>query len=499
MVALTAMSTTATTRRSFLGAAAPALAGRAPAYQRPARPNVVLIMSDEQRWDTIGADGCPWMITPNLDRLGRQGVIFSNAYCASPVCVGSRAAFQYGLYPPGTGVYHNGNRWDGSRDWMWSLREAGYHCCAIGKNHYVPFETKASAWHERVIVENKNGAAPFQDDWDRFLKPHGIPRPPLRYERIGRKAFRERFGAHTWEWAPETHSDFFTGDRAVDWIRRYNRREPFLLWVGFPGPHTPIDPVKQYADRYAGRRLPAVVGSRKELDGKPWEQRKQFEYWHLDDNDDGIWLSDSTPEKNQRLRAHYYGNISMIDEKVGEILGALEGKGVLDNTLVVFTSDHGNMLVDHALFVKWSGYEASIRVPLLVWYPKRFPGGRRTPRLTQIFDVAPALLEEAGAAVPEGRHWQSCARFLRRQEPEPERKYVYAAVGKSRQCPSMFSVVRSRDYKYVYYHDSESRELYDLRRDPNELKNLAFDPEYRAAAEEYEKVRRRWMDRRGAA
>ena len=496
--------TTAVERRTFLKTGVTAAAGSVLGLRRslsapPARPNLIVIMSDEQRWDTIGADGCPWMVTPHLDRLAREGVVFSNAYCASPVCVGSRAAFHYGLYPPGAAIYTNGDRWDGSREWMWSLRQSGYYCAAIGKNHYVPFESRACAWHERVIVENKNGVRTFKDDWDRFLEPRGIPRPVKRYERIGRREFRERFGAHTWEWEPETHSDFFVGSRAVEWLKKYKRREPFLLWVGFPGPHTPIDPVKKYADLYLPRRLPQAVGSREELDRKPWEQRKQFEYWHIDDNDDGIWLSDATAEKIARLRGHYYGNITMIDDKIGEMLAALEQKGVLDNTIVVFTSDHGNMLVDHALFVKWSAYEASIRVPLLVWYRRAFPGGRRTARLTQTFDVVPALLMEAQAPIPEGRHWQSCARFLRAQgDPEPEPKYVFAMVGQSQQCPSTFAVVRSRHFKYVYYYDSESRELYDLRNDPNELVNLASDKKYEATRAEYEEVRRRWVASKGA-
>jgi arylsulfatase A-like enzyme len=466
---------------------------------RPERPNVIVIMSDEQRWDTIGADGCPWMITPNLDRLAREGVVFGNAHCASPVCVSSRASFQYGLYPPATGVYTNTYRWDGSKDWMWSFRQNGYYCASFGKNHYVPYESSACAWHERVIVENKNGDRNYKDAWDRFLEPRGIPRPPKRFEQIGTKAFRERFGAHTWDWAPETHSDFFVGDRATDWIRKYNRREPFLLWVGFPGPHTPIDPVKKYVDLYASKNPPKAIGGRDELDRKPWEQRQQFEYWHLDNNDDGIWMGDATPEKVARLRRHYYANITMIDEKIGEILAALEAKRVLDNTIVIFTSDHGNMLADHALFVKWSAYEGSVHVPLLVWYPKGFSGGRRTMRVTQTFDVVPALLEEAGCPVPEGRQWQNCARFLRgRQDPEPERKYVYAMVERdrgvwSKRCPSTFVMVRSRDRKFVWYENSASRELYDLRTDPGELANLATDRTHASLCSEFEKEVTRWL------
>jgi arylsulfatase len=473
-------------RRTFLKTAAAAAS--------PGRPNIVFIMSDEQRWDTIGADGCPWMITPNLDRLARQGVVFGNAYCASPVCVSSRASFHYGLYPPASGVYTNTYRWDGSKEWMWSLRQGGYHCASIGKNHYVPYESKACAWHERIIVENKNGEDGYKDDWTRFLEPRGIPRPVKRYERIGRQAFRERFGAHTWEWEPEAHSDFFVGDHAVRWIGKYSRPEPFLLWVGFPGPHTPIDPVKSYVDAYAAKQPPPAVGSRRELDSKPWEQRRQFEYWHLDNNDDGIWLSDATPEKVARLRRHYYANITMIDGKVGEILAALEKKRILDNTIVVFTSDHGNMLVDHALFVKWSAYEGALHVPLIAWYPKEFPGGRNTRRITQTFDVVPALLEEARCPVPQGRQWKSCARFLRGDpSPESERKYAYAMVERDRglkRCPSTFAVVRSGNYKYVSYMDSASRELYDLKRDPGELTNLASRRELSAP---FERELARWL------
>jgi arylsulfatase A-like enzyme len=213
-------------RRNLLKAAASFVVG-GPALAVERRPNILLVMTDEQRWDTIGAGGYPWMITPHLDRLAREGVLFRNAYCPSPVCVASRASFHYGLYPPATGVYRNGHAWDGSREWMWSLREGGYHCASIGKNHYTPVESKRCAWHERVIVENKNGSNNHQDAWDQFLAAHGIPQPP------------KRFGAHTWEWPEETHADSFIADTVARWIDRYTGRAPFLLWACFAGPHTP--------------------------------------------------------------------------------------------------------------------------------------------------------------------------------------------------------------------------------------------------------------------
>ncbi|GAB4170957.1 MAG: sulfatase-like hydrolase/transferase [Terrimicrobiaceae bacterium] len=467
----------------------------------PDAPNVVFIITDQQRWDTVAALGFPWMITPNLDRLVREGVAFTHAYCPAPSCVASRHALMTGYFAPTTGVF-SFDSWSGRKDWLQAFGQAGYHMASIGKVHYQPVRDLPAYWDERVVVENKSeGEMPSVhggktlDDWGRDIAKKNIPKPMRRDEKY--PDFSDRLGAFAWEYDESDQADMWTGDRAVRWIENYQGKAPFFLWVGFPGPHEPYDPPKRFLDMYKGREMPPVSGSYADLGdpGKhePWETKAYADFIENDSGDHKLALSKATPEGVAETRRHYCANVTAIDEKVGEILAALEQRGILDNTIIVFTSDHGDTLFDHGVPYKWTPYEGSVRVPLIVRYPKAFAKGLRTDRMTSLLDVVPPLFEQASLPVPPGRQWVSASATLAGKPETSPPKYAYCVHGSDQFNPSTWIMVASQKWKYVHYINSESRQLYDLENDPGELKNLAFDRHYAPVRAEMESEALRWF------
>ena len=206
-----------------------------------AKPNIVLIMTDQQRADTIGALGSPWMQTPHLDRLVNEGTSFTNCFVTSPVCVSSRASVFLGGYPHTTNVYTNFETWE--PNWVQWLANAGYHCVNIGKMHINPYDAKGG-FHQRFFVENKDRPLFLEDheralydEWDKALKARGLEKPS-RYTRVrdDRDAFLKNLGCFTWETDGDMHPDNFVGDTAVWWLEDRKADSPFFLQIGFPGP-----------------------------------------------------------------------------------------------------------------------------------------------------------------------------------------------------------------------------------------------------------------------
>ena len=204
-------------------------------------PNIVLILTDQQRFDTIRALGFDHVDTPNLDRLVNEGTSFNRCYVTAPSCAPSRASLFTGLYPHTCGVLKNMDRWEHS--WVERLNEGGYHCANIGKMHSCPFETPMG-FHERFVVENKDRyleGREFQDQWDRIFTARGQRKQQRELYRL-RDDYRESLGAFLWEMGEDTHSDNFVGNAASRWIKNYEQPKPFFLQVGFPGPPPPPPP-----------------------------------------------------------------------------------------------------------------------------------------------------------------------------------------------------------------------------------------------------------------
>lgn len=451
-----------------------------------ARPNIVLIITDQQRFDTIRALGAPWMHTPHIDGIVAEGRAFTNCFVTSPVCVASRASMFRGVYPHSTNVYTNFEPWE--PNWVQWLADAGYHCVNIGKMHINPYDAKGG-FHQRFMVENKDRPLFLEehdraiyDEWDKALKARGLVKPS-RYTRAEAdpKGFLDALGCFVWETDADMHPDNFVGNTAAWWLEERKAETPFFLQVGFPGPHPPYDPTAEHLARYETADIPVPRVDDEELARQPAMHRRLRQSM-VDFNIDSVAWRESAPQEDLlKLRRYYAANVTMIDEKVGEIMDMLARRDYLDNTIVIFCSDHADALGDHGHIQKWTMYDTVVRVPLVIWAPGRVKPGI-SDELVQLMDVSPAILEACGLPIPDNWEAKSLWPLLEDDQPsaEPFRDHVYAELGRDHiQSASEFVIMRrDHDWKQVIYVGEDEGELYDLRTDPDETVNLWSDPSH---------------------
>ena len=443
----------------------------------PAAPDIVFIITDQQRYDTIAALGASHMDTPNIDRLAKNGVTFSQCHVTAPSCVPCRASLFTGYYPHTNGVLANGQPW--SRTWVSDLADAGYHCVNIGKMHTIPYDAKAG-FHERFVVENKDRYLEgrwFFDEWDKALASHGLKKQQ-REEYRKRPDYKDRLGAFTWDLPPAMQSDNFIGDTACWWLETKPVEKPLFMTIGFPGPHPPYDPTPEMAEKYMARDVPVPMVSADELAdlAAPWVEKRHHDVEV--DHDSVAWKLDPSAEELRRMRAYYYANVEMIDTQVGRILDSLEARGNLDNTIVIFTSDHGDNLGDHGLIQKWAPYEEVTRVPLIIAAPGRFAGGRDVDALVQLFDLGPTILEWAGVA-PDPTYEAISLNPALDGKDFAGRDHVFCeqAGDVNMTGASYLTMVRSKTHKLVHFRGSDEGQLFDLKSAEGETKNLWSAPE----------------------
>lgn len=446
-----------------------------------AKPDIILIITDQQRFDTIAALGAPWMKTPNLDKLAAEGAAFSNCYAASPVCVASRASLFTGMYPHTTGVLTNFQPWEPT--WVRWLAGAGYHCVNIGKMHINPLDAKGG-FHQRFSVENKDRPLFLEereralyDDWDKALHARKLQKPS-RHSRFARdsEGYRQALGAFAWELDEDMHPDIFVGEHAAWWLKERRCTDPLFLQIGFPGPHPPYDPLPRHLLEYADADIPVPQPMQAELAAQP--------SWHAalrnnligHDYDSVVWKDRPGREELLRVRRHYAANVTMIDGQVGRIMQTLDERGCLENALVIFTSDHGDALGDHGHIQKWTMYDCSVKVPLIVWGTK-VTGPRRNDSLVQLMDLAPTLLEAAGVTPPAPFEARSLWPVLDGRAAQV-RTEVYSELAADHIQTGADYVVMRRDarWKIVHRRGGNCGELYDMENDPEELRNLWSSP-----------------------
>ena len=456
------------------------------------QPNIILIMTDQQRFDTISALGFPYMETPNLDRLVTEGVTLSQCYISAPSCAPARASLFTGYYPHTTGILKNADRW--TRSWVERLSQVGYHCVNVGKMHTFPFETPLG-FHQRYVVENKDRYLEgryYFDEWDKALQARGLIKQQRELYRQ-RSDYNERLGAFEWELPEEMHPDMFVGNLAKWWINSYPVAKPLFLQIGFPGPHPPYDPTWAYAEPYMNRNLPQLEVTEDELASQPPPFLEMRQHNCDVDHDSVVHQLNPTPEQRHRQRAYYLANITMIDDKIGQILNALDQQGYLDNSVVIFTSDHGDCLGDHGHSQKWTMYDIITRAPTIVWSPGRFQAGVTIDDLCQQMDLGPTILELAGAEVPETMEAKSILPLLQGEEWS-SRDYVFAEHSRDGilQGTEFMSMVRSLDWKLVHFLDQPDGQLFDLTADPDEINNLWHQVEFADKKQELLVVLREW-------
>jgi arylsulfatase A-like enzyme len=348
------------------------------------QPNILVFFTDMQRFDTIAALGNPVIKTPNLDRLVREGTAFTSAYSPSPVCIPARWCMHYGQYARKSGLYVNGCMpQDNGASLPAILRGAGYRTASIGKCHFTP-DKQAMRGYETRLIQEEGCSDPDEDDYCRWLKDHGFDYDEPHGTR-GEMYYTPQVSLH----AEEDHPTTWIGARSRDFIRDHSGGEqPWFLFSSFIHPHLPAAPPKPWHKLYRSPMmpLPSVPPNSEML--TTWINRHQNRYKYRDQGIDWNLV--------RNIKAYYYATISYVDFQIGRILATLEESGQLENTLIVFASDHGELLGDYNCFGKRSMHDASSRVPMVVRGPG-FAAGTRCETPVSLVDLLPTAAAAGGA------------------------------------------------------------------------------------------------------
>jgi arylsulfatase A-like enzyme len=437
----------------------------------PQQPNIVFILADQLRADFLSCYGADFVDTPHIDRLAHEGIRYERAYSASPICVPARASLLTGLNAIKNGVTSNAQwlRPDlaacGIATWPETLSQRGYYTAGVGKMHFYPWDMSLG-FQYRVAAEDKRWLQ-VRDDYYHFLKENGH----RKYHGDEHEGYRENRGAIVslvpWEYSV----DHFVGMEACRFIENYADESPFAVMVGFPGPHCPYDPTAEYLAQVDESAMPPAAP--RVAENAPSLLRDCIAVNKGEWN--GVDYTEFNEGHKRKIRAHYAALVKQIDHEVGRIVAALADKGVLDNTVIVFASDHGDYLGDHDLIGKGSFYEASIHVPMIVRMPGG-EGGREWDGMIELGDVTATLLHLAGCQLPE--YMDSIPLPGLGIEAELRRQVLGLTSGGW--------MLNEGDLKLCKYASGETL-LFNLAKDPNEQRNLIADP---AWANEYSRLDR---------
>jgi arylsulfatase A-like enzyme len=430
------------------------------------QPNLLWYCTDQQRFDTIGAFGNPHVQTPTIDRLVGAGTAFTHAYCQSPICTPSRSSFMTGMYPSRVHNTRNGN--ESFPDWppliTKLIAESGYECGMIGKFHLQSSGHRTEPRLDDGFGYWKFSHAP-RDDW-----PEGHDYGNWVRERGGdldqMRTSEERVPA-------EFHQTTWASERAIEFIREQHDA-PWLLNLNVYDPHPPFIPPKAYADRFDPADMPGPYFRESDL-----EQQKQLKAIDFQGTAQRPEEIDAKGEQ-----ARYYAMIAQIDDQFARIWEALDATGQRDNTVILFTSDHGETLGDHGLIQKGCRfYEGLVRVPLIFVWPGHIQAGLRSNALVELLDMSATILELTGLEVPDYHQGKSLLPILHGEAPPDHLRnsvrceYFDALdphfTGGSGTFATMY---RDKRYKLTIYHGHGLGELYDLEEDPWEFDNLWDDP-----------------------
>ena len=420
-------------------------------------------MTDQHRWDALGCVG-GWVETPHLDRIAAKGVRFANAYTNAPVCVPARVSLATGRYPHDTGVWRNTAHTLSPKapTWMRAVRDAGYSTSLFGKTHLHPHRGDL---RDREALVRAWGL----DHVDEIAGPRASARCRSNltdlWEQAGvygayKRDLRDRYATKPWVARPsplplELYADVYVGRQAVGFLRAQDGKAPWFCWVSFGGPHEPWDAPEPYASRYARDSMPAPV--------RVVDDGHERPHGLLDEKlrDGGVPFE---PGDVAALRANYAGNVTLIDDQVGELLAVVEERDELDDTVIAFISDHGEMNGDHGLLYKQNFLGPAARVPLIV----RAPGaaaGAVSHAMVELMDVGATLVELAGGRPVRGSRARSLVPLL----ANPTRPHRSAALSELRREV----MVVTPEWKIALNREGLVYMVNDLQADPDETTNVA--------------------------
>lgn len=435
------------------------------------RPNVLIIYTDQQRWDSLRCYGNEEAKTPNLDRLASKGTRLNKYFVQNPVCMPSRMSFLTGRYCSSLGVGANGIPFPESDAILLNqiLKPYGYHTAQIGKLHFLPHAKRMHCdphpnyGFDTCIISDEPGC--YNDayiKWVESISPLDVDKvrtslPPAA-RLYGKKNYseipRDTHEPYLFEGDEKlTHSNFVTSE-IIQYIRQH-KEQPFFAIAGFYAPHPPLNPPKKNIEKFSIDEISLPKkGENEELMPE---------------------LQNITPDKWKEIRAFYLALVNHVDECIGKIIHALEVEGLFENTIVIFTSDHGEFLGDHGRIQKgMPGYDCITRVPFIISYPKKIQQGMVIEELVEAVDVFPTVLDYCGVQTPREVQGKSFKPLLDGEKTR-HRESVYTEYFEPYGYFS--STVRTNRYKYNC--DTRGNEfLFDLEKDPYELNNLIGNKKY---------------------
>jgi choline-sulfatase len=431
-------------------------------------PNILLIMTDQQRGDCLGCDGNPVLETPYLDQLAAEGTLFRHAYSAVPSCIPARATLLTGMDQWHTGLLGMGAAWgpirsDYAHTLPGELARGGYHTQGIGKMHFKPARA-LNGFHHTILDEHHMDQPGQVSDYKRWFEQHKTESYGIHDHGLDWNSWMAR-PSHLPEHLHPTH---WTAQQAIDFLARRDPTKPFFLKVSFVRPHSPYDPPQRYYDLYKDQPIPAPhIGVWAAVNDDPVEAAK------ID-----AWRGRRSAEEIRRARACYYGNITFIDHQIGRLLLELRyhHRAAWDNTLVVFLSDHGDMLGDHHLWRKAYAYEGSARIPMIVRPPNTWtiPRGQVLEPVVELRDVMPTLLEAAGLEVPPTCQGQSMLPLVLGRPGVCWRPYLHGEHGLAYHTTGQANhYLTDGRTKYIWFPYLGHEQLFDLEADPGECRDLA--------------------------
>jgi arylsulfatase len=421
-------------------------------------PNLIFLLPDQLRHDFLGCYGAPFVSTPHIDSLAGTGVLYRNAYSAHPVCVPARASLMVGMHALCTGVLDNGQalRPDletcGIQTWPQMLNARGYYTAAIGKMHFYPWDVRLG-FQYRSIAEDKRWLH-IRDDYYHFLHARGL----RRYHGNEHEGYYENRGAIINRLPWECSVDHFVGMEAVRFIREHGNEGPFAMMVGFPGPHCPYDPNPEFLEGLDPAAMPEPVPDAGDTPIiRQHNIRGNLGAWN------GVDYTVFTPEHKRKIRLHYAASVRQIDYEVGQIFEAVRQMGLVDDTVIVFASDHGDYLGDQNLIGKGQFYEASTHVPLIVSDPRQ-RARAICDELVALTDVTPTLLGLGGCEI--SAHMDAVPLPGLGLSRSPHEYLIGALAGGW--------MVYDGEWKLSKYSTGEVT-LFHMRQDPLEQHNLIRD------------------------
>jgi len=445
------------------------------------QPNILWITTDQQRWDTINYLGNPYIRTPNLDNLCKNGTAFTKAYCQNPICQPSRASFMTGLYPSNLHVNRNGQAYFpyGRKVISKYFSENGYTCGLSGKLHLASAKGRVEQRCDDGFSYFKYCHSPmrnigFGNEYIEWLQNKGLNLDDI---------FLRNESGEYYTYNPNTpakyHQTAWCVEMGIEFLKQQQNLYPWFLCVNIFAPHPPYAPPKSCYERFDIDKLPLPIY-------REGEEKEQEELSKYIQHQTKIFKKPDM-ESKERL-ACYYGMIELIDDEIGKLFDYLESTNQMEDTIIIFNSDHGDMMGDHCLIKKGCRfYEGAVRVPFIIRWDGMVKKGAVIDSPVELIDIAPTIAGLTGITAAFQKHGESLVPILTGQSFEREKKFVKCEYYEPGNPYGDYSSIETfatmhfdGQYKLIVYHGYEFGELFDLKNDPCELDNLWNNDDYAA-------------------